>query len=186
MSAPARTYPWASHFGGRAVTFRFMRPEDKELFKKFIRSLPRKDNFYLLLDVHNDQAIDSWMKRVESGHIQSVIALENDEIIGYCNLHTNELPWMRHVGEIRMSVSGTHRGRGLGRTLANEIFVLARARGLKKICARMTASQEAAQKIFSSLGFRAEALLSDFVKNENGLTEDLVIMSYDAGEIWGL
>jgi L-amino acid N-acyltransferase YncA len=126
------------------------------------------------------------MKRVESGHIQSVIALENDQIIGYCNLHTNELPWTRHVGEIRMSVAGAYRGRGVGRTLANEIFMLARTRGLQKICARMAASQEAAQKVFNNLGFRAEALLSDFVRNENGLTEDLVIMSYDAGEIWGL
>jgi ribosomal protein S18 acetylase RimI-like enzyme len=136
--------------------------------------------------VHNDQAIDSWVRRVESGQILSLIALENDQMIGYCNLHTNQLPWIHHIGEIRMSVSGACRGLGLGRTLANEVFALARARGLEKIWARMAASQEPAQRVFRNLGFHSEALLSDFVKNENGLTEDLVIMCYDAGEVWGL
>ena len=38
--------------------------------------------------------------------------------------------------------------------------------------------------MFMSLGFRTEALLSDFVKNENGLTDALVIMSYDSEEHW--
>ena len=163
-----------------------MRAEDKELFKSFIRSLPRKDNYYLMVDVHDDQAITRWMKRVESGEIIGVIGLEGDQMIGYCNLHTNNLPWIRHVGEIRMSVSAAHRGHGIGKALAGEIFSIARARGLKKIWARMAVSQEAARNVFKSLGFRTEALLSDFVTNENGLTEDLVIMSHNSGELWSL
>ena len=85
-----------------------------------------------------------------------------------------------------MSVSAARRGRGIGRALAGEIFSIARARGLQKLWARLAASQEAAQNVFKSLGFRTEALLSDFVKNENGLTEDQVIMSHNSGELWGL
>ncbi len=166
------------------VIFRSLRAEDKELFKSFIRSLPRKDNYYLMVDVHDDHAINRWMKRVESGEIIGVIGLEGSQMVGYCNLHTNNLPWIRHVGEIRMSVSAAHRGRGIGRTLAGEIFSIARARGLKKLWARMAVSQEAAQNILKSLGFRTEALLSDFVRNDNDLTESLVIMSRDFGERW--
>ena len=167
-----------------SVIFRSLRAEDKELFKSFIRSLPRKDNYYLMVDVHDDQAINRWMKRVESGEIIGVIALEGTQMIGYCNLHTNNLPWIRHVGEMRMSVSAAHRGRGIGKALAGEIFAIARARGLKKLWARMAVSQEAAQNVLKSLGFRTEALLSDFVRNDNDLTESLVIMSRDFGERW--
>ena len=105
-------------------------------------------------------------------------------MVGYCNLHTNNLPWIRHVGEMRMSVSAAHRGRGIGKALAGEIFAIARARGLKKLWARMAVSQEAAQNVLKSLGFRTEALLSDFVRNDNDLTESLVIMSRDFGERW--
>jgi len=186
MAVTARTYPWTSEFGGQLVTFRYLCAGDKELFKSFVRSLPHKDTYYLPVDVHSDQAIDHWAKGLESGHTLGVVALENDRMIGYCNLHTKELPWIRHIGEIRMSVSPVYRGLGLGRALANEAFAIARARGLAKIWVRMAASQEASQKVCQSLGFHTEALLSDFVKNENGLTEDLVIMSYDAGKLWGL
>ena len=49
------------------VNFRPMQVGDKELFKSFIRSLPRKDNYYLLVDVHNDQAIDRWMEKIQCG-----------------------------------------------------------------------------------------------------------------------
>ena len=167
-----------------SVIFRSLRTEDKELFKSFIRSLPRKDSYYLRVDVHDDQAINRWMNRVESGEIIGVIALEGSQMIGYCNLHTNNLPWARHVGEIRIGVSAAYRGRGIGRALAGEIFSIARARGLKKLWARMAISQDAAQHLFKSFGFRTEALLSDFVKNENGLTDTLVIMSHDSGEHW--
>ena len=111
MSTTPETLPREAQFGGRPVTFRSLRAEDKELFKSFIRSLPRKDNYYLLVDVHDDQAINRWMSRVESDEIFGVIALEANQMIGYCNLHTNNLPWTRHVGEIRMSVSVAHRGR---------------------------------------------------------------------------
>ena len=166
------------------VKFRPMQAEDKELFKSFIRSLPRKDNYYLLIDVHDDQAIDRWMEKVQSGQTIGVVATEGSDMIGYCNLKTTGLAWTAHVGEICISVSAAYRGRGIGKALAEQIFLKARARGLQKIWTRMAISQDAAQHMFMRLGFRTEALLSDFVKNENGLTDALVIMSYDAGENW--
>jgi len=166
------------------VNFRPMQAEDKELFKSFIRSLPRKDNYYLLVDVHDDQAIDRWMEKIQSGQTIGVIATKDSDMIGYGNLKINDLPWTRHVGEIRMSVSTPYRGRGVGKALAEQMFSNARVRGLQKLWARMAISQGAAQHMFMKLGFRTEAILSDFVKNENGLTEDLVIMSHDSGEHW--
>lgn len=166
------------------VSFRSMLADDKEIFANLLRSLPRKDNYYLLVDVHNDQTIQRWMDKVESGETIGVVALQDGQMVGYCNLRTNDLPWIRHVGEIRMSVSVAHRGQGIGRILAGKIFSIARARGLQKLWVRMAISQEAAQVVFQNLGFRTEALLSGFVKNENGLTDDLVIMSRDFGQPW--
>ena len=165
------------------VSFRPMRAEDKELFTNLLRSLPSKDNYYLLVDVQNDRTIQRWMEGVESGEIISVVALEGGQMVGYCNLKINDPPWIRHVGEIRMSVSAAHRGEGIGRILAGKIFAIARARGMQKLWVRMAISQAAAQVVFQNLGFRTEALLPDFVKNENGSTETLVIMSHDCGQL---
>ncbi len=166
------------------VKFRPMKAEDKELFKSFIRSLPHKDNYYLLIDVHNDEAIDYWMEKIRLGESIGIVATEGSNMIGYCNLETSNLAWTRHIGEICISVAATHRGRGIGKALAEQIFLKARAQGLQKLWTRMAISQEAAQHMFMRLGFRTEALLSNFVKNEDGLTDALVIMSHDFGENW--
>jgi len=91
-----------------------MQAEDKELFANFLRSLPRKDNYYLLVDVDKDQTIQRWMDKVESGETLGVVALQGERMVGYCNLRTNDLPWIRHVGEIRMSVLPSHRDLGIG------------------------------------------------------------------------
>jgi ribosomal protein S18 acetylase RimI-like enzyme len=186
MTATPRTYPWESLLHGRHVTFRLMNAGDEDLFKGFIRALPQKDKYYLMLDMHSDRSIDLWMTRIASGQTVSVIAIEADRMIGFCDLRTNDVPWIRHTAEMHLNVSAGHRGLGLGRILANEIFAIARARGLEKIWARMAASEEPAQGVFKKLGFHTEALLSNFVKTEQGLREDLVIMSYDAGESWAL
>ena len=73
------------------MMFRTMRAEDRELFKSFIRSLPRKDNYCLLVDVHNDQAIDRWMETIQSGETIGMVTTKGSEMIGYCNLKTNDL-----------------------------------------------------------------------------------------------
>ena len=187
MTLTTHAFPFTSEFRGQLITFRLMCADDKALFRSFIRSLPAKDNYYLLLDVRSDQAIDRWAEEVESGHTLGVIALDADKLmIGYCSVDTSELPWTRHTGEMRMSVALKYRGFGIGRRLAHEVFAIARAHGLEKIWSRMAAGQMASQNVFESLGFHAEAVLSDFVKNEDGLTEDLVMMSFDAGKPWGL
>jgi ribosomal protein S18 acetylase RimI-like enzyme len=161
-----------------------MQAEDKELFKSFIRSLPGKDNYYLFIDVQDDHAIDRWMEKIDMGQTIGVVATNGSDMIGYCNLKTNGLAWTSHVGEICISVATAYRGRGIGKALAEQIFLKARARGLKKLWTRMAISQDAAQHMFMKLGFRTEAVLSDFVKKENGLTEDLVLMSHNSGEHW--
>jgi hypothetical protein len=43
----------------------------------------------------------------------------------------------------------------------------------------MASGQLGALKLFHSLGFRTQAILTGCVKNENGVTENLVIMSHD-------
>jgi len=139
-----------------------------------------------LVDVRSDQAIDRWAQEVQDGHTLGVLAFDGETMIGYCSVDTNELPWTSHTGEIRMSTALAYRGLGIGRVLAHEVFAIARAHGLEKIWSRMAGGQRASQNVFESLGFHAEAVLSDFVKNEDGLTEDLVVMSYDAGKPWGL
>jgi len=76
-------------------------------------------------------------------------------------------------------VTPTRRGAGVGRDLLEGIYVIARDRGLTKLIANMTPDQIGSVMLFESLGFRAEALLRDHVRDREGVFHDLAVLSAD-------
>ena len=54
--------------------------------------------------------------------------------------------------------------------------------GSAKMVAQMTVDQRGAIGVFEGLGFRAEALLHDHVKDRDGRTHDIVILSHDVAK----
>jgi L-amino acid N-acyltransferase YncA len=119
------------------------------------------------------------VRNLASGQSTSLVAYDDDGLVGYATVHRNPARWTRRVGEIRVNVSPAYRARGLGRSLTTQIFDLSRRLGLKKLMANMTADQPGARAAFRRLGFVPEALLADYVEDRNGVSRDLVIMSYD-------
>ena len=67
----------------------------------------------------------------------------------------------------------------MGRILADEIYAVSRSLGLRKLSAQMTLDQAGARATFERLGFRPEALLTDWVMDAKGRTRDLLVMAYD-------
>ena len=98
---------------------------------------------------------------------------------GYGSLHLSNTPWSQHVGELRVLISDEMRGKGLGRALTDAIFAQALDRGIEKMVAQMTIDQKGAIATFEELGFRAEALLRDHVKDRRGEKHDLLVYSHD-------
>ena len=64
-----------------------------------------------------------------------------------------------------------------------QAFRLAISLDLEKIIAQMTTDQVGAIQVFESMGFKAEALLRDHVKDRDGSKHDLVILSHDVARI---
>ena len=147
----------------------------------FANQLPEEDMRFLRIDITQPAVVDEWLANIERGLTLSVVALEGDAVAGYASVHQNPTTWARHLGEIRVNVSGAMRGKGLGRVLTSRAFDMAREKGLQKLTARMTSDQASAQAVFARLGFVAEALLADYVMDKDGVTHDMVIMSYDVG-----
>lgn len=164
---------------GTPVVLRLMTPADAGPIAAFARSLPEDDLLFLRMDITDPEAVAHWVRNLEAGLTTTVIAEASGGIAGYAALVQNRVGWQRHLGEIRTQVALRFRSQGLGRALAGEIFSLARGRGLRKIVAQMTPDQKGARATFERLGFRAEALLQDFVVDHSGRTRDLLVMGYD-------
>jgi ribosomal protein S18 acetylase RimI-like enzyme len=92
--------------------------------------------------------------------------------------------WSAHVGEVRLVVSPTRRGSGLGRQLARHALVAAVGDGLAKLVVEVVAEQGAALALFTDLGFTGEALLRDHVRDREGNLRDLMVLAHHVGETW--
>jgi len=164
---------------GAIVEIRLMDATDRDAMLAFAQALPQEDLLFLRLDLTEPSVIDDWVHNIETGHSTSIVAYDDTGVIGYATVHRNPTPWTRRMGELRVNVSQNYRARGLGKNLTSEIFDIARGIGVKKLMANMTADQHGAQAAFRRLGFVPEAMLADYVEDRNGVSRDLVIMSYD-------
>lgn len=161
------------------VEVRLMTAGDRDEILKFARSLPEEDLMFLRLDLTDPAVVDEWITNLESGYSISLVAYNDDSLIGYATVHRNKARWTRRVGEIRVNVGPEYRSKGLGKFLTSRIFDVARHEGLRKLMANMTTDQKGAQAAFRRLGFIPEAILADYVEDSRGTSRDLVVMSYD-------
>ena len=175
----ARAYPWTTTLRDKQISLRLMQPDDSDRLIDFAKSLPEDDLLFLAVDITRPEALDQWVHNINAGMIKTVLAEADGRLIGHGTLSHNALQWTRHLGEIVLLLSPDFRGIGLGSLMANELFSLARELGLQKIVARMASEQRGALQVFEKLGFRAEALLGDYVIDRQGRTHDLIVMSYD-------
>ena len=76
------------------------------------------------------------------------------------------------------------RGQGVGRALSQETFALALGAGLEKLVGADDGRPDRRRsRIFEGLGFKAEALLRDHVRDKAGKTHDIVVLGHNVAQV---
>ena len=163
------------------IEIRLMSAEDRDAILTFAQSLHADDLMFLRIDISQPEVVDQWIVHLDKGASVSLVAYDDNGLIGYATVHRTEARWTRNIGELRVNVSEDYRGKGLGRHLTSEIFAVANGLGLRKLTASMISDQKGAQAAFRRLGFVTEAMLADYVDDMNGAPRDLIIMTHDIG-----
>jgi L-amino acid N-acyltransferase YncA len=153
---------------------------DAEQLRSFFARVPDGDRTFFREDVLAPGVIDGWLA-VSADH--RYLAHADDGVIGYLAVIPS-VGWSRHVAEVRVVVDPTHRRQGVGRALARYGLVEALRLGFTKLVVEVVADQEPTLAMFSTLGFRPEALLRDHVRDEQGVTRDLIVMAHFAEDNW--
>ena len=179
VSELTQSYPREIRVNDTAVYLRLVTREDKDEILRFARSLAHADLLFLRTDITKEEAVEQWIQSIERGQRVTVLAEQAGKMVGYGSLDHQALAWTRHMGEIRIIVDQAHRRSGVGIKLAEEVYSVARDWGLTKIVAQMPVDQPGGRRLFEQLGFKPEALLTDWVIDREGQTHDLLIMSYD-------
>jgi len=159
------------------VEIRQLQDGDRDPVIRFLARVPEADKTFLKEDL-DDPAIA--LAFMQPGPAR-ILAVEGGEVVGWLNvvrLHG----WSDHVGEVRLIVDPGHRGRGIGRMLAQRAVVEALGIGLTKVVVEVIAVQQETIGMFRSLGFDPEALLADHVRDRAGELRDLMILSHSVND----
>jgi L-amino acid N-acyltransferase YncA len=159
------------------MEIRQLEPRDHDAVERFIARIPEGDRTFFKEEVEGPGVVATW---TELGAARSV-AVDGENVIGYVAL----IPlagWSSHVAEVRVIVDPDHRGRGVGRALAQYAVLEALTLGLRKMVVEVVADQEATIAMFRSLGFDPEALLKDHVRDQAGGTRDLMVLAHSVDD----
>ena len=179
----ARSYPRRVNTAAGEIEFHLMSRADEAAVLDFAKALPTHDLLFLPRNISQPKVLSAWINEIECGDIVSLLALKGSTVVGCGTVVRDALSWSPHVGEIRMVVSLDVRGKGVGRMLSQETFALALGAGLEKLTVQMTVDQQAAIALFESLGFKAEALLRDHVRDIAGQTHDIVVLGHKLAQV---
>lgn len=183
MTDTAHALPRSLSCDNATLELARLQPGDAQALADFVAQLPAHDLLFLRRDISQPKVIAAWMQAIAEGRLHSLAVREAGVLVGCSAIVVDALSWSRHVGELRVLVAPVWRGRGLGRLLVQQCFAQALALGLEKMVAQMTVDQVGAIAVFEELGFRAEALLRDHVKDRDGQLHDLALLSHDVAAV---
>ena len=169
---------------GKKVVIRELQEKDLEKLMKFYSELPPKDRKYLRIDVTNKKIVKQRIKLIETGRVFRLVALYKEDIIADGALELSTEDWQKHQGELRVIVARPYQKKGLGTIIVRELYFLAVEKKVELVVVRMMRPQVGAQRIFRKLGFREELLIPDFVKDQEGKKQDLIVMTVNLKELW--
>src|ERR1700716_1210386 len=158
-----RSYPRHAKTDAGEIEFRMMSRTDEAAVLDFAQKLPTHDLLFLPRNISQPKVLSAWVKEIERGAITSLLAVKDGKVVGCGTLVRDPHSWSPHVGEIRMVVS---------------LDV-----GLEKLSVQMTVDQQGAIALFESLGFKAEALLRDHVRDVDGKKHDIVVLGHNVTQV---
>ena len=170
---------------GADVELRPMVAGDAQAVLDFARALPPHDLLFLPRDITQEKVMAAWVRAIEKGTTTTLLAWEDEKVVGCAAIFRDPHSWSPHIGELRVLTSSGLRGRGVGRAMIQACFAIMLQTGVEKIVAQMTIDQEGAIAVFESLGFRSEGLLREHVQDRDGRRHDIVILSHDVAKVLG-
>lgn len=160
---------------GQAVLLRPLVREDRELLVALFRTATPEDRRFLKHDITDEALVRSWAENIDYQRVLPIVAEVGGRIVGEATLHFGKRA-TRHVGEVRIYLEPTIRGRGLGTIMLKELIALARQAELQYLLAQVVLDQTEVIKAFQNLGFKMEATIRDYFMTEDGKTHNVVIL----------
>jgi L-amino acid N-acyltransferase YncA len=169
---------------GSTLLIRSIKDDDIRQLVALFRSLPERDRVYLRRDVRKRRVVEQMIADVNARKARRLVAVDGDRIVAEGALELETHAWKKHVGELRLVVARPYQRKGLGMSMARELYHIAARRRLEELIVKMMRPQRGARKIFRRLGFQEVLVLPDYVTDLNGKKQDFILMRCDIEALW--
>ena len=158
------------------IEVRQIREEDIDGFHAAVDVVAREHQFLALLEAPPMERASAFVRRnIEKGYPQ-LVAVVDQEVVGWCNIPPASREVMAHVGDLFMGLLPNWRGQGLGERLLRESLLAADGFGYLRIELGVFASNTRAAALYRKAGFVEEGIKRRAILID-GVFHDEIIMA---------
>jgi RimJ/RimL family protein N-acetyltransferase len=161
---------------GTNLIIRPLRKNDEKSLRDYFLRLPAKEVARLKDDVTNPKVVEKMIFDLDYDVALPLIAFDGDLIVGNATIKFNRIGWTRHQAEIRGTVDPEYREKGLSTCIFEMIVEISKSMGIDQLTAEVSPALDEAYFLCEKVGFKEAAVLKNFIKDQEGNYEDLVIM----------
>ncbi|MBC8344857.1 MAG: GNAT family N-acetyltransferase [Candidatus Marinimicrobia bacterium] len=165
------------------IVIRDLSSDDLDNALAFFSAIPESQRKYFRSDVTDKNHLKDRAKQAESGKIIRRVAETNGEIVGDASLEIETDTWKSSSAYLRMVVPKNHLGKGIQFAMAKDMYDIAHNQKLEKITTKFMRPQKELMDIYTNLGFRMEGVLPDYVHDQEGHEQDMVVMAASLEEL---
>jgi ribosomal protein S18 acetylase RimI-like enzyme len=143
---------------GAQVQIRPARESDAASFCEAVKVVAAEKWHLATVDGFSIEQTRAFLKRVMDDSQPQVMAVVEDNVVGFCDILPNAATGFTHVGRLGMGVRSEWRRQGIGRRMLDACLSLARNAGIEKVELEVFSDNVAALRLYDSFGFSEEGL----------------------------
>jgi RimJ/RimL family protein N-acetyltransferase len=140
------------------IEIRPTRASDAASFCEAVNAVAAERAFLATVDGFSPAQTRAFVDEIISASLPQVMAVMNDQVVGFCDILPNPSKGFTHVGRLGMGVRAEWRRQGIGRRLLDACLSLARDAGIEKVELEVFTDNVGATRLYQSLGFIEEGV----------------------------
>lgn len=124
-----------------------------------------KERVYIeMIEAPSVEKVSKFQGELTSKNGPVYYAIQNDRVVGWCDVFPEENPRQSHRGSLGMGLIPEFRGKGLGSRLLSSVLDHAKRFGLEKVELNVYTSNGPAIALYKKFGFEQEGLIKKYRK----------------------
>ncbi len=149
-----------------------------ESFNKALGSVAREKLFLSWTDGPSIESTKAFITDNVRNHIPQVFAVENGNVIGWCDICPRTKQTEKHCGILGMGIIKEYRGMGIGTQLIKAAIDKAKAFGLERVELEVFESNRVAQKLYEKMDFKIEGIRNRAFKIDGNYINTILMYKY--------